>query len=64
MEDIGISSFLRNDMDCYSVDTTIMSCDYLKYLNGDEQAKNSFAEEYMSQYPWAEATLGVLLDMS
>ena len=64
MEDIGISNFLRNDMDCYSVDVSVMSCDYLNYLNGDEQAKNSFAEEYMSQYPWAEVTLGVLLDMS
>ncbi|SFH52896.1 Two-component response regulator, SAPR family, consists of REC, wHTH and BTAD domains [Pseudobutyrivibrio sp. OR37] len=64
MEDIGISNFLRNDMDCYSVDVSIMSCDYLKYLNGDEQAKNSFAEEYMTQYPWAEVTLGVLLDMT
>ncbi|SFO17544.1 Transcriptional regulatory protein, C terminal [Pseudobutyrivibrio sp. UC1225] len=63
MEDIGISNFLRNDMDCYSVDIKSMSCDYLKFLEGDEKAKKSFSEEYMMQYPWAETTLGTLLDM-
>ena len=63
MEDIGISNFLRNDMDCYSVDIKSMSCDYLKFLDGDEKAKKSFSEEYMMQYPWAENTLGTLLDM-
>ena len=63
MEDVGISNFLRNDMDCYSVDINAMSCDYLKFLNGDEKSKAAFAEEYMSQYTWSEVTLGVLLDM-
>ena len=63
MEDIGISNFLRNDMDCYSVDIKVMSCDYLKFLDGDPQAKQAFSEEYMVQYPWAEVTLGTLLDM-
>ena len=63
MEDIGIQNFLRNDMDCYSVDIKAMSCDYLKFLEGDAQAKKSFSDEYMVQYPWAEMTLGTLLDM-
>ena len=63
MEDIGIENFLRNDMDCYSVDVKVMSCDYLKFLEGDEKAKKAFSDEYMVQYPWAEITLGTLLDM-
>ncbi|CBK74080.1 Response regulator containing CheY-like receiver and SARP domains [Butyrivibrio fibrisolvens 16/4] len=63
MEDIGISNFLRNDMDCYSVDIKSMSCDYLKFLDGDPAAKKAFSDEYMVQYPWAEMTLGTLLDM-
>lgn len=63
MEDLGIQNFLRNDMDCYSVDIKAMNCDYLKFLEGDERAKKSFSDEYMVQYPWAEITLGTLLDM-
>ena len=63
MEDIGISNFLRNDMDCYSVDVKVMSCDYFKFLEGDERAKKLFSDEYMMQYPWAEVTLGTLLEM-
>ncbi len=63
MEDVGVADFLRNDMDCYSVDTSIIDCDYLKFLAGDEKVKNSFTDEYMMQYPWAEVTLSSLLDM-
>jgi len=61
-EDIGVSDFLKNDMDCYSVDISQLSCDYLKFLEGDEKAIRSFSDEYMSQYPWAEMTLSTLLD--
>ncbi|MBR5635401.1 MAG: response regulator [Pseudobutyrivibrio sp.] len=64
MEDIGVSDFLRNDMDCYSVDTSVIDCDYLKFLEGNEKARNSFADEYMMQYPWAEVTLSTLLEMA
>lgn len=63
MEDIGVSDFLRNDMDCYSVDTSIIDCDYLKFLEGDEKVRKAFADEYMMQYPWAEVTLSSLLEM-
>ncbi len=35
-------------------------CDYFDYLNGDEQVRLKFHNEYMSQYSWGESTLGTL----
>ncbi len=42
--------------------TDAVDCDYYRYLDGDEQAVNSFKDEYMTQYPWGEFTLGSLVD--
>lgn len=63
MEAIGITDFLRNDMDCYSINNAILSCDYYDFLDGDEKAIRNFNDEYMIQYPWAELTMGSLMDM-
>lgn len=63
MEDIGVTDFLKNDMDCYSVNTSDIDCDYFRFLEGDEAARNSFADEYMVQYDWAEVTLSSLLNV-
>lgn len=37
-----------------------VSCDYYQFLEGDEQAVKSFGGEYMTEYSWAETTLGRL----
>ena len=39
-----------------------VDCDYYMYLEGDEQCADSFKDEYMTQYPWGEYTLGSLTD--
>ena len=43
------------------IDTSKVECDYYDYLKGDNYALNSFQGEYMSQYSWAEMTLGELI---
>ena len=45
----------------YVIDTSKIDCDYYNYLEGDTYAINSFQAEYMSQYSWAEMTLGELV---
>ena len=42
----------------YRIDTTRINCDYHKFLN---TGRPQFHGEYMSQYSWAERTLGLLL---
>ena len=42
----------------YRIDTTRINCDYHKFL---KTGRPQFHGEYMSQYSWAEGTLGLLL---
>ena len=44
----------------FSVDTEKIECDYYKYLESDTAAVNSYKGGYMSQYSWAEMTLGAI----
>lgn len=54
-EEIFISK--RNQ---FSIDVTKVQCDYFDYMDRKESALSSFNGEYMSQYSWAEVTLGRL----
>lgn len=56
LQDIIIKS--RHDI---ALNTTLVDCDYLSLLNGDFSQLNAFNGEYMSNYSWAEFTLGRLL---
>ncbi len=55
-EDVLVKGWNANGVDCSKVD-----CDYYNYLKGDTYAVNSFQGEYMTQYYWAEMTLGELI---
>lgn len=59
VEDIIIKS--RLDI---AVETTLMDCDYYEALSGNIMQMNTFAGEYMSNYSWAELTLGELIRMA
>ena len=37
-----------------------VDCDYYRFLAGDRREANAFRGEYMSNYSWAETTLGAL----
>ncbi len=58
---IGAADVLVKGWNAYGVDCSLINCDYLNYLKGDNQAVNSFLGEYMIQYTWAEMTLGELI---
>ena len=49
----GAESVLCHETPCYRVDTSMIKCDYLTYL---ETGKPEFHGEYMTQYSWAEET--------
>jgi len=58
---VGSESILVKGWNAYGVDCSQIDCDYLKFLQGDSVAINSFMGEYMIQYSWSEMTLGELI---
>ena len=48
---------LQHDTPYYRIDTNLVRCDYLSYL---ETGKPEFFGEYMTQYSWAETTCAML----
>ena len=55
---VGAESVLCHETPCYRVDTSLIKCDYISYL---ETGKPEFHGEYMTQYSWAEETCAMLL---
>ena len=53
----GAENVLCHETPCYRVDTTLIKCDYISYL---ESGKPEFFGEYMTQYSWAEETCALL----
>ena len=54
---LGAEDVLRHDTPYYRIDTNLVRCDYLSFL---ETGKPRFFGEYMTQYSWAEATCALL----
>ena len=57
LKSVGAENVLRHETPCYRVDTSLIQCDYLSYL---ETGRPEFYGEYMSQYSWAEDTCAAL----
>ena len=55
---VGAESVLCHETPCYRVDTSLIKCDYVSYL---ETGKPEFHGEYMTQYSWAEDTCAMLM---
>ena len=53
----GAESVLCHETPCYRIDTALLKCDYISYL---ETGKPAFYGEYMTQYSWAEDTCAML----
>ena len=58
LKSVGAESVLCHETPCYRVDTSLIKCDYISYL---ETGKPEFHGEYMTQYSWAEDTCAMLL---
>ena len=55
---VGAENVFCHETPCYRVDTSLLKCDYISYL---ETGKPEFHGEYMIQYSWAEETCAMLL---
>ena len=54
---VGAEDVFRHETPYYHIDTTLIKCDYLSYL---ECRKPEFMGEYMTQFSWAEETCAML----
>ena len=57
LKTVGAQNVLCHETPCYRVDTSLIRCDYVTYL---ETGKPAFRGEYMTQYSWAEETCAML----
>ena len=57
LRSVGAESVLCHETPCYRIDTSLIRCDYINYL---ESGKPEFHGEYMTQYSWAEETCAML----
>ena len=57
LKSIQAEDVLQHDTPYYRIDTNLVKCDYLSFL---ETGKPNFHGEYMTQYSWAEATCAML----
>jgi two-component SAPR family response regulator len=55
---VGAENVLCHDTPFYRIDTSLIKCDYISYL---ETGKPEFHGEYMVQYSWAEETCAMLM---
>ena len=58
LKSVGAEAVLCHETPCYRVDTGLIKCDYISYL---EIGKPEFRGEYMTQYSWAEQTCAMLM---
>ena len=57
----GCGDVILSQKGSLGIDTSKISCDYFDFLNKAKGSGELFRGEYMSQYSWAEMTLGYLL---
>lgn len=57
LKTVRAENVLRHDTPYYRIDTNLVKCDYLSFL---ETGKPEFHGEYMMQYSWAEETCAML----
>ena len=57
LKSVGAENVLCHETPCYRIDTKLIKCDYISYL---ETGKPEFHGEYMTQYSWAEETCAML----
>lgn len=60
LKEAGIEDILIKSWNSIAIDTRKVSCDFYDALEGDVSALNTYTGEYMSEYSWAEFTIGYL----
>ena len=64
LKGLGIEDILVSTRGFYGINKTKVSSDYFDFLERKNDALDAFNDEYMSQYSWAENTLGALMNGS
>lgn len=62
LRDAGVYEVYKKNRNAYAIVPERISCDYFRYLKGDPSARQAFGGAYMTQFSWAEVTLGELCD--
>ena len=60
LEELGEEAVVVKQRNLIAVDPERVDCDYYRFLAGDRAAVNAFRGEYMTNYSWAEPTVGAL----
>lgn len=60
LQGVGADDVLIKGWNTTAVNVSRIDCDYYRFLKGDTSGINAYKGEYMSQYSWAEMTLGTL----
>ncbi|MDO5559233.1 MAG: response regulator [Oscillospiraceae bacterium] len=60
LSDIKAESIICKGRNSISIDISQIDCDYYRMLEGEPAAVNMFLGEYMTNYSWAEFTVGEL----
>lgn len=63
LKECGAEDIFVHSKDAYSIQTEMIECDYYGYLNGNPSDIQKYQDEYMTQYSWAERTLGTLVNI-
>jgi two-component system LytT family response regulator len=60
LERVGAAEVFLKTRNSFAVDKDALECDYYSFRRGRAEAVNAYFGEYMTQYSWAEMTLGSL----
>lgn len=63
LKNYHLEEVLFSRRNSYAINTDLLDCDYYKFLADPDENGQLFRGEYMSQYSWAERTLGNITDM-
>lgn len=59
----GLSGLIEESRGVRSFNRSMVTCDYYEMMAGNEQYSRMFGGSYLSNYSWAESTLGAILRM-
>jgi two-component system LytT family response regulator len=60
LEDVDAKQVIAKGRNSFAVVPGEINCDYYQFLNREIAAINTYTGEYMTQYSWADMTLGTL----
>lgn len=60
LREVGEEDVFVKSRNSFAIAVNRIRCDYYGYLAGDVEYTNAFLGEYMTQYSWAETTMGLL----